>query len=173
MRNSSPFWPKPWRVLVNLTDEIGCKFEPFFLENFFFFFSIHPSLFRLSTEQWVHALLCSCKRKWCRWNWVGQCSEAPEYYDFSEKSRLFFLAWGELDTGQCWLGPHIAATCLWDVLLTSYFSSVSAGCAAKQKYHTHCENPRSAQSLPREIVTFCDKIGMSELEEGKRKKNSF
>lgn len=42
MRNSSPFWPKPWRVLVNLTDEIGCKFEPFFLEHFFSSFPYTP-----------------------------------------------------------------------------------------------------------------------------------
>jgi hypothetical protein len=48
----------------------------------------------------------------------------------------------------------LCSSLLWDILLTSYFSSVSAGCAAKQKYHTLCENLRSAQFLPREIITF-------------------
>lgn len=70
---------------------------------------------------------------------------------------------------QTWDWPSHAAASLWAVLLTSYFSSVSAGCAVKQKYHSLCKNPRSAQFLPWEIVTFCAEIGLSGLEKERGK----
>lgn len=75
-----------------------------------------------------------------------------------------------IDCGQTLAWPSYKAACFGDVSLTSCFSSVSPGCATKQKYHTLCENLSSAQFLFREIVTFCAEIGMSELENGRGKK---
>ena len=94
-------------------------------------------------------------------------------YGFSESSHFFFFFFNQnvswTSHRQTRARPSHAAAGLWDSSLTRYFNSVSAGCAVKQKYHTLCENPRSAQFLPWEIVTFCAEIGMSRLEKERGK----
>ena len=59
-------------------------------------------------------------------------------YGFSESSHFFFFNQNVSWTShrQTRAQPSRAAAGLWDSSLTSYFNSVSAGCAVKQKYHT-------------------------------------
>lgn len=89
--------------------------------------------------------------------------------NFSQTFTLLScLKWIHHRQTSVWLS--YSAACFGDILLIGYFNGAPASCAAKQKYHTLCENLRSVQFLPREIITFCAEIGMSGLEKGRGKK---
>lgn len=135
---------KAWGFVVRLNGETEGMYVPLYLGHV----CGHPSCLQLEEEAGAGGAE-TLERGWL-WR----------------RCHLWFLAGGRWGAGTApW--PSRAAACFGGAPLVSHFISVSSGCAAKQKYHTVCKRRRSAQFLPREIVTFRAEIGMSELEKGR------
>lgn len=100
--------------------------------------------------------------QWRSGHWKRRVARhSPALQHLQESLLNWSSSYSQLPLWNLWL----ALLCIYllgNILLSSYFSSVS-GYAAKQKYYALCEKLRSIQFLPRKIITVCIEIGILRL----------